>query len=233
METKPDVATLEVENLTAQYPDLRRPALKVRSLILRPGERTAVLGWNGAGKTTLLLAVAGLLPFSGTVRLDGQPLTKKTAAALRRKIGLLFAVPDDQLLFPSVREDVAFSVRQTGVPSETVESITMELLRSFELEACADRPPFQLSHGQRQRTALAGLLARRPSLLLLDEPTGHLDPPGRKELRTLLRRQSSAQLIATHDVGFAAALCQRYLWLEEGRVTREGTDFSELTLLMD
>lgn len=97
------------------------------------------------------------------------------------------------------------------------------------LQDCAERAPFQLSHGQRQPAALAGLLARRPSLLLLDEPTDHLDTPGRADLLRILQRQSAAQLVATHELFFAARLCHSYLWREEGRIPDSGEN---LRLLM-
>ncbi|GAB4241828.1 MAG: ABC transporter ATP-binding protein [Acidobacteriota bacterium] len=219
---------LEVVNLTVRFPDLSRPALDRCSFSVRPGERVALVGWNGSGKTTLLLAVAGLLPFSGEVRIDGHTLDRRTAARLRRRIGFLFSAPEDQLLFPSVREDIAFSLRvRGGAAADTAERLE-RILADFGLADCAERAPFQLSHGQRQRAALAGILAGSPALLLLDEPTGHLDPPGRVALLRLLRKQTAAALVATHDLVFASRLCDRYLWLEAGRITEEGTDFHRL-----
>lgn len=221
---------LEVVNVSVRFPDLRRPALDRCSFTLAPGERVALVGWNGSGKTTLLLAVAGLVQFSGEIRILGRALDRKSATQLRRHLGFLFSAPEDQLLFPSVRQDIAFGLRgRTDDPGETADRVE-RLLAEFGLLDCAERAPFQLSHGQRQRAALAGILAGCPSLLLLDEPTGHLDPPGRAALLQLLRKQTAAALIATHDLDFAVRLCDRYLWLEEGRITEQGSDFRRLGL---
>lgn len=194
------------------------PTLSDVDLTIEEGERVALVGLNGTGKTTLLMSLVGLVPHEGEIAVCGEVLHRRSIARLRRQVGFLFNVPEDQLLFPKVIEDVAFGLLQAGKNREDAFTLAKETLVRLGVGALADTPLHHLSHGQKQRVALAGALVTGPPLLLLDEPTAGLDPPGKLELAALLREQASAQLIATHDLDFADRVCSRVVLLEGGTV---------------
>ncbi|MCC6436527.1 MAG: ABC transporter ATP-binding protein [Acidimicrobiales bacterium] len=198
---------------------------------VRSGELVAVLGPNGAGKTSLLRAAAGLLPIdAGRIALDGVVLDDPAAGvfvpAEARSIGVVF---QDYLLFPnlSVLENVAFGLRARGVARYAARATATAWLERVGLDAYAGRRPRQLSGGQQQRVALARALAPEPRLLLLDEPFAALDVATRTELRRELRRTlegfDGVRLLITHDPLDAAAVADRVIVLEGGRVTQQGT----------
>jgi cobalt/nickel transport system ATP-binding protein len=222
------VAALEFRDVSVRYAPDGEPALEGCSLRVGSGERVALLGENGSGKTTILLAAAGLLPHQGEIRVGGLALSSRTATRIRTRLGLLFATPEDQILLPHVLDDVAFGLR-AGTPDRgDAEAAARSALERLGAAHLAERSPYELSHGQRLRVALAGAMVSRPPLLLLDEPTGGLDRGGRKLLVESLRAETGAMLVATHDLRFAATLCDRYLLVEGGRVVREGKDAAEL-----
>ncbi len=194
------------------------PALVDVSLAVAPGEKVALLGLNGSGKTTLLLASVGLLPHQGAIAVCGLPLSRETVGEIRRRVGFLFNVPEDQLLFPKVQDDVAFALTRQGVPAAEAGARAMSVLDALGIGQLAQSSLHHLSHGQKQRVALAGALVAAPPLLLLDEPSAALDPPAKRALARLLAAQSAAMLVATHDLDFAAQLCSRFLTIEEGRI---------------
>lgn len=224
---------LEMEQVTVRYPDRLQPALCECSLKVRGGERVALLGLNGSGKSTLILAAVGILPFSGRIQLLGEELTSKSARRLRRGVGFLLPVPEDQILLPTVLEDVALTALRSGWPRQKALSDAQETLKALGIAELSDLSPHRISHGERLRVALAGALVTRPPLLLLDEPTGGLDPLGRRQLAQLLISLPSAMLIATHDLDFASRTCTRYVLLEGGKVTKEGNDCNELDSMWD
>lgn len=219
---------LECQNLTVRYHEASVPALDNIGLTLAAGERVALLGLNGSGKTTLLLAIAGLMPYSGRIVVGGSELSWANLKAVRAKLGFLFSTPDDQLLFPRVLDDVAFGLKRQGVERAVAQARAQELLGELGVGELAERAPHQLSQGQRQRVALAGALITRPQLLLLDEPTSSLDPPGRRELARLLCGYSCAMLLATHDGDFARRVATRYILLEEGHLHTDTHDAAVL-----
>jgi len=186
-----------------------RPVLAGVELDLRTGRRTAVLGPNGGGKTTLFrLLVGALTPTAGAVLLDGAPveLTRRGLTALRRQVQLVLQEPDDQLFAPSVAQDVSFGPVNLGLPAEEVRARVGEALAALGVEALADRPTHLLSFGQRKRVAVAGAVAMRPRLLVLDEPTAGLDPAGVEALLATLGDLEAAGttvVLATHDVDLA------------------------------
>ena len=213
---------LSLRNVTVRYRPEGYPSLDRFSVNVTAGAKVAVLGLNGSGKTTLLRAVAGLAPYEGEIRIDGEMIGRKSMSAVRKKIGFLFANPEDQLLFPRVLDDVAFTARRDGCSLAEAREQARATLRDFGLEDLAMRSTHELSRGERLVVALAGLLVSRPPLLLLDEPSAGLDPPARSRLARLLSDIPSAMMIATHDLSFAQRCCSLFILLEKGKIVRSG-----------
>jgi cobalt/nickel transport system ATP-binding protein len=194
-----------------------RPVLQGLDLDVEEGERVAILGPNGAGKTTLMLHLNGLLEGEGELRVAGLAPTDRR---LRARVGLVFQDPDDQLFMPTVAEDVAFGPRNLGF--DRVAQRTHEALAAVGMEHAAERAPHQLSMGERRRVAVATVLAMSPQLLVLDEPSANLDPRARRELLDVLEQLPTTLLVVTHDLPFAAQLCQRAVILDKGRIAADG-----------
>jgi cobalt/nickel transport system ATP-binding protein len=218
------------ERISVRYPGGTEPVLQECSLSLGRGEHVALVGLNGSGKTSLLLAAAGLLPHEGAITVDGIRLTRSTVGDIRRRIGFLFTNPEDQLLFPVVHEDVAFSLRRLGYGQGEAGTRVDAMLELLGVRSLRDSAPFALSHGQKLRVALAGAFVHEPPLLLLDEPSSVLDPPGKRALGALLRSHPGGMLIATHDLDLAGSCCDRFLLMESGRIVRDTSRLSELKL---
>jgi energy-coupling factor transport system ATP-binding protein len=210
------------------------PALRDVTFALEPGGSLALLGASGAGKTTLLQVVKGLDEAdAGGVLLDGASRGAPAHAALRREVGLVFQRPELQLFASTARDDVAFGPRRLGWADDDAAAAADQAMELVGLPArdYADRHPYTLSGGEQRRLALAGVLAMRPRLLLLDEPFVSLDPATRRDLAALLERLKSGGatlVLATHDVDLAWALCDQVLILEEGRVAAaDAWDFGD------
>lgn len=212
---------IRAEGLGYRYPDGHR-ALDGLDLVVGHGERVAVLGPNGAGKTTLMLHLNGLLTGEGRLEVAGLRVARDVLHELRARVGLVFQDPDDQLFMPTVREDVAFGPLNMGLPAAEVGARVEEALAAVRMSGAAGRAPHQLSMGQRRRVAIATVLAMRPSLLVLDEPTANLDPRARRELMEVLERIPTTMVVVTHDLPFAAELCERAVILSGGRVVADG-----------
>ncbi len=215
---------LVYRNLSVRYRAGGPEVIRNVSLCIGSGERVALLGLNGSGKTTLLCAAAGLLPFTGDIHVCGMPLSKAMERAVRDNLGFLFGVPDDQILFPNVMDDVAFSLERRGIAREEARTKASEIMTLLGIGDLASFSPHRLSQGQRQRVALAGVLVSTPPLLLLDEPSASLDPVGKEELARFLDTQEAAMLIATHDLGFARRVCRRFVILDAGAVIEDAAD---------
>ncbi|MFZ2959725.1 MAG: ABC transporter ATP-binding protein [Candidatus Ozemobacteraceae bacterium] len=217
---------LEIRNITIRYGEDSPTVLELASCTIEAGERVALLGLNGSGKTTLLMAVAGIVPFSGEILVGGLSFSEKTLPEIRNRIGFLFNVPEDQLLFPTVIDDVAFGLLRRGVQPDNAMAKARQVLGFLNMAGSAEASIHALSHGQKQRVALAGALVTEPPLLLLDEPSAALDPPTKWELAEHLRGLDAGMLIATHDLSFAAAFCTRFLLIENGSLCSLGPDAS-------
>ena len=212
---------LAVAGLRYTYPD-GREALRGVDLEVSTGQKVAVLGPNGAGKTTLALHLNGIHePLAGSVVVGGLELNADSVAEIRRRIGLVFQDPDDQLFMPTVAADVAFGPANLGLSGSELEARVAEALAAVEAEELADRAPHHLSGGERRRVAIATVLAMRPDLLVLDEPTSGLDPAGRRELTATLQSLQMTQLVITHDLPFALELCDRAVILDGGAVVAD------------
>ena len=212
---------LDARDLRYRYPD-GREALRGIDLTVGHGERVAVLGPNGAGKTTFVFHLNALLQGSGRLEVAGITVTGRTVRELRSRVGLVFQDPDDQLFMPTVREDVAFGPLNQGLTPEEALTRVDEALDAVRMSHTAARAPHQLSMGERRRVAIATVLAMRPHLLVLDEPTANLDPRARRELLTVLDQIERTMLVVTHDLPFAAALCERAVILSKGRIAADG-----------
>ncbi len=218
---------VEVDTLRYRYPD-GRLALDGVSFAIEPGERIAVLGPNGAGKTTLMLHLNGILtPESGTIRIAGTNVERRTLPDIRRRVGLVFQDPDDQLFMPTVWQDVAFGPHQLGLRGDDLDHVVRAALHAVGMTDAADRPPHHLSVGQRRRVAVATVLSMQPEVLVLDEPSSNLDPASRRELAMILADLPVTVMMVTHDLPYALQVCARAIVLDDGRVAAEGT-ISEL-----
>jgi cobalt/nickel transport system ATP-binding protein len=224
---------LQCRKVSVQYPSAATAALHECSFTLNHGEHVALLGLNGSGKSTLLMAIAGLVKISGEVVVDGLALSPSTLHDVRLRLGVLFATPEDQLLFPRIIDDVAFGLLRRGIAKGEALREAGRALRMLGVSELAEKEPYELSHGQRLRAALAGVLVTRPSLLLLDEATAALDPPGRRALAQLLHETPSAFLLATHDIDTARRCCGRFLVLENGRMVRDTFSLDEVRPLIE
>jgi cobalt transport protein ATP-binding subunit len=213
---------LAVERLAFAYPDGRQALFGV-DLRVEPGERVALLGPNGAGKTTLVLHLNGVLSGgSGRVEVAGLPVEKRTLKEIRRRVGIVFQDPDDQLFMPTVAQDVAFGPANFGVSGAELDERVRAALESVGMAEHADRSPLHLSGGQRRRVALATVLACDPEILVLDEPSANLEPVARRELAEVLLGLNRTMLMVTHDLPYALQLCPRGVLIDDGVVVADG-----------
>jgi len=214
--------SLEVRDLAFAYPDGRQVLFGV-NLTVKPGERVAILGPNGAGKTTLVLHLNGtLLARSGSVRVDGVTADKASLREIRRRVGVVFQDPDDQLFSPTVRDDVAFGPRNLGYRGHELDHRVHGALRAVGMEPFASRAPHHLSFGQRRRVAASTVLAMDPTVLVLDEPSSNLDPLARREFADIVLSLGLTTLIVTHDLLYALQLCPRSVIMNNGRIVADG-----------
>ena len=211
---------IDARGLVYLYPN-GHAALAGVDLHIEHGERVAMLGPNGAGKTTFVLHLNGLLTGQGSLEVAGLDVVKDNLRELRVRVGLVFQDPDDQLFMPTVREDVAFGPLNMGLDRPEVDERVDESLRAVRMHAAIDRAPHQLSMGERRRVAIATVLAMRPRLLVLDEPSANLDPRARRELLDVLERIDRTMLVVTHDLPFAAELCERAVIISAGAIVAD------------
>jgi cobalt/nickel transport system ATP-binding protein len=213
---------IEVRDLRFRYPD-GAAALNGVDFRLEPGESVALLGANGSGKTTFMLHLNGLLTGRGSVEVCGLPLNRRNLPAVRRKIGLVFQDSESQLFMPTVIEDVAFGPMNHGLDRDQAVRRAAAALETVGMEGAEGRAPYHLSAGEKKRVAIAGILATDAEILVLDEPTTSLDPPGQRALAELLAALPQAKLVATHDIPFAMALCSRAVFFQRGVIAGEGS----------
>ena len=206
-------------------------ALEDVSLTIRPGEFLALIGHTGSGKSTLAQHINGLLqPTSGRVLMDGQDIHEKgfDKKAVRRSVGLVFQYPEHQLFEETVARDVAFGPRNLGLPADEIDGRVREALKKVGLTQAGieEKSPFELSGGQMRRVAIAGVLAMRPDMLVLDEPAAGLDPQSREDMLQLiaqLHAQGATIVMISHSMDDVARFATRAVVMEHGRITMEGT----------
>jgi cobalt/nickel transport system ATP-binding protein len=214
---------IRVHGLSFAYPD-GRVALDNLHFEVDKGENVALVGPNGAGKTTLFLALAGVLRVaSGCAAIaELDPANPVLRGGLPRKLGIVFQNTDDQLFHATVFDDVAFGPLNLELKPAEVRLRVREALEQVGLGGFEQRVPFHLSGGEQRRVALAGVLAMRPEVLLLDEPSQGLDPRGRRELIHLFNQLSVTKIIASHDLEFVLQTCSRTLVLDAGKLVGDG-----------
>lgn len=212
---------IEIENFTYAYPD-GTAALSDITLSVEHGQKLALIGPNGAGKSTLLLAMAGFAKGTGQVLIDGLELNRKNLKKIRTCLGCCLEDPDDQLFMPTLFDDVAFGPLNMGLAPEEVKGRVADALQTVGLAEMADKAPHHLSAGQKRAAAIATILAMRPKIITLDEPDGSLDPRHRNNLMQLLKSLPQTLIIATCNMNFAAALADRAVLIDHGRVIADG-----------
>lgn len=214
---------ITVDNLTYSYPD-GTEALRGVNLEICEGESVALMGPNGAGKTTLFLHLNGLLAGNtGSVSVFGNTLNgRKSLKEARRRVGIVFQNPEDQLFCPTVFDDVAFGPLNHGLPSEEVRLRVQDALKSVGMSGFEERVSYHLSFGEKKRISLATVLSMNPDAILLDEPTSNLDPRARRKAIEVIRSLTTAKVIATHDLEMALELCERGVIMDDGRIVADG-----------
>jgi len=217
--------SLLIEDLAFAYPDGNQALFGV-NLKISKGERVALLGPNGAGKTTLVMHLNGILStLHGKVFVAGKLVDSKDKEGLkqiRSKVGIVFQDPDDQLFMPTVGQDVAFGPYNMGLRDAELDEVITQALSMVGMLEYKDRPPHHLSFGQRRRVAVATVLAMKPEILVLDEPSSNLDPASRRELAEILRSLDITIIMVTHDLPYAYEICERSLILSGGIIAADG-----------
>lgn len=222
------------DNASYAYGETRHTALRDVSLSIQKGELVAVLGHNGSGKSTLAKLCNGILtPTSGKVTVDGLDTADENAVLeIRRRVGMVFQNPDNQIVATVVEEDVAFGPENLGLPSEEIRERVDTALKAVGMYEYRSHAPHLLSGGQKQRVAIAGVIAMRPQYIILDEPTAMLDPAGRKEVMDtvirLCREEGIAAVVITHFMQ-EAAMADRVIVVDNGSVIMDGTPVDVLT----
>ena len=212
---------IRVTNLSYDYPD-SPGTLREVSYTQDSGTSVALLGPNGSGKTTFALHLNGILQGEGEIEICGIRVEPATLEAVRRKVGFVFQSAENQLFLPTVLEDLMFGMLNQNVPVNEAKLRAEAMLESMHLASKANKNPFHLSAGEKRRAALAGVVLMKPEILILDEPTTFLDPPGIRELAGLLNSLPLTKLIITHDSQFALQTTQQAVFFEAGQIIASG-----------
>ena len=227
---------VETRDLCYTYPG-NVTALHTINFIAPRKARIAVIGSNGAGKSTLFKHFNGIFkPTSGSVLVQGEPITKENIRNVRKFVGLVFQNPDDQIFSPTVEQDVAFGPTNLGLDEETVQHRVREALRIVGIEHLADRVPHHLSGGEKKRVAIAGVIAMEPQVLVLDEPTAGLDPEGVRDFNNFCNSLSSKYgltvIFSTHDVSLVPEIADYIYVMHKGAIVASGS-VEEVFVQMD
>ncbi len=212
---------VDIQKLSFTYPDGSQGLKDVDFVVFR-GENVAVIGPNGAGKSTLLLHLNGVLRGNSVVKICGLSVEEKNLKEIRRRVGLVFQDPEDQLFSLSVFDDIAFGPMSMGCSEAEVSQRVARALEWVGMSGYQHRSPHHLSLGEKKRIAIATVLSLTPEILVIDEPTSNLDPRSKWSLIELLKRFPMTKIIATHDLDLVRALCQRTVVMDEGKVVADG-----------
>lgn len=230
---------LSTENLSFTYPDGTQ-ALKNINIEIEKGEKVAIIGPNGAGKSTLFSHFNGLTePTSGCVKIEDKPISfeKDELLKVRQKVGIVFQDPNDQLFAPTVKEDIAFGPMNLGLSYDEVEKRVEDALKMVGMENYEDKTPHHLSGGQQKRIAIAGIIAMKPELMILDEPTAGLDPDGVEKVLNImnqLNEEGMTLIISSHDIDMISKYADKIFVLYNGEIIESGNKnkiFSDMDLL--
>lgn len=230
---------LSTENLSFTYPDGTQ-ALKNINIKIEKGEKVAIIGPNGAGKSTLFSHFNGLTePTSGCVKIEDKPISfeKDELLKVRQKVGIVFQDPNDQLFAPTVKEDIAFGPMNLGLSYDEVEKRVEDALKMVGMENYEDKTPHHLSGGQQKRIAIAGIIAMKPELMILDEPTAGLDPDGVEKVLNImnqLNEEGMTLIISSHDIDMISKYADKIFVLYNGEIIESGNKnkiFSDMKLL--
>lgn len=220
---------LEISNLTYEYPDGYK-ALNEISFDLEEGDSLGILGPNGAGKTTLILHLNGILgELDGSIKLNNVEFVEDNLAEIRKTVGVVFQDPDDQLFMPTVLEDVMFGPKNFGFSEEASRENAEEALKMVGMNDYQEKAPHHLSFGQKRKVAIASVLASKPQLLVLDEPSSNLDHSSRRELIDILLSLEISIVLVTHDLPMALEICPKSIVVNSGLITENGKTIDLLT----
>lgn len=210
---------ISIKKLGFSYP-LQQPLLKGVNLEVLPGEKVGIIGPNGSGKTTLFLLLAGILtPDSGSISVLDSPVRTRS---YNRNLGFVFQNPDDQLFCLTVRDDLAFGLLNLGYSVEEADSMVDAYLQNMKMSDLAERPPHNLSGGEKRMISIGGVMIMKPAVVVLDEPESSLDCRSRRKLIVFLKESEETLLIASHDFEFLLETCERVVILDEGQVCADG-----------
>jgi cobalt/nickel transport system ATP-binding protein len=212
---------IDIKRLSFTYPDGHRGLSNI-DLVVYLGENVALIGPNGAGKSTLLLHLNGILRGNSTVKICGLTVVEKNLKEIRKKVGLIFQDPEDQLFSLNVFDDVAFGPINMGYSESEVKRRVAQALEWVGMTGYEQRSPHHLSVGEKKRIAIATVLALSPEILVIDEPTSNLDPRSKWSLVELLNQLPITKIIATHDLELVRALCHRTVVMDEGKIAADG-----------
>ncbi len=213
---------IEIRNLTFAY-EKDNPVLKDISFTAQDGECIGLIGANGAGKSTLMKVMLGLLDGSGSVIVDGTPVTQDTLAEIRRKLGFVLQNSDSQMFMPTVHDDMLFGLLNYGMKREDADQKVSEVLDTLHISYLKDRYNHRISGGEKRMAAIATVLAMEPSVLLMDEPTSALDPKNRRMIINTIRSLKQTRIITSHDLDMILDTCSRVILIDEGRIIKDST----------
>jgi energy-coupling factor transporter ATPase len=235
----PTTPLLRIEDLSFRYLDAAKWALTEVNLEIHQGEVVVLAGQSGCGKSTLLRSINGLIPhmypgeYKGRISVDGNVVSETAMGVLAQKVGLLFQNPENQIFMFSVERDIAFGLENLGLPRDEMRKRVDEAMNLLHIEQLALRAPHELSDGQKQRVALAGVIAMRPKLIILDEPTSLLDPKTASELvslvHTLNKEVGITFVIVEHRLELLTPIADRIVVMDKGRKVMDGTPSEVLT----
>lgn len=216
------MSLVQVNKVNFQY-DNQQTVLKDICFSIEKGEKIGLIGSNGVGKTTLMKMLVGLLfPGSGSVMVDNLILNKKNLKEIREKIGYVFQDADSQLFMSTVYDDIAFGPRNYGYSEEEVKQRVEEAMEAVGCSYLRDKAIYKMSGGEKKLVSLATILALKPEMMIMDEPTIALDPGNRRKLINILNELSCTLLIASHDLDMVMDVCERVLLMHDGKIVREG-----------
>ncbi|MFA5031790.1 MAG: ABC transporter ATP-binding protein [bacterium] len=221
---------IECRNISYLYPNGLK-AINGIDFVVEENETLGIIGPNGAGKTTLFLALCGIIPFEGEIKICNTELTKSNVQSIRKDLGFVFQNPDDQLFMPTVYEDIAFGPMNLGFSKDEVDCCVKKALLNVGLSGFEERITHHLSFGEKKRVALATVLSMSPKILLLDEPTSELDPWAKNRFIELISKVEGTKIIASHDLQMIIDLCDKIMLLNKGKIleiTENVKDIKEL-----